>query len=518
MGPEQNDETASRTIQSSVEEQESTRSRSSFTWNKFVRVFGLPCLISVAAIDPGNLEVDLQAGSTLGYTLIWMLILSSVVGWLLQTLAAHATIWSGLHIAELYARAYRNDKVMYYSVFAVAELSVIAFDIAEVVGTAFALQLLFGFSLWLGMLLSALDTLLVLYLQRTGFSKVEIFIEGLLVILSICLFYEFALSRPSFSAILQGSVVPSLGHDPKEGAILAVGLLGSVIMSHNLYLHSWLVKQRMQRNDESSADLGGEVGTDRLAAECNYASIEAGVIFIVTFLINACVLSVSASLPSDLVPNDIGLKDAGALLRRLLGTDLASKAWAIALLSSGHAATVTGTMSSQAICEGFLDIEEGRSPSAVIFGTRAIALVPALLAALAAGDAGSDRLIVLSQVILSLALPFAVIPMFRVFTHLKETTGTHPSDRKLIWAGLFAFGLLVIANLYVLVQMYQELNSDGGGIAAKVVAVISVASLVLMWKLLTGPMELSSLSDVEGGSTKMEESQRLLGDAKPRYE
>lgn len=164
-----------------------------WSWSRLVALAGLPCLISVAAIDPGNLEVDLQAGNLLGYRLIFGLLFASIAGWLLQTLAAHVTILTGAHLAELCAHAYRHFPVLKASLFVVAEVSIIAFDVAEVVGTAFALQLLFGWPLWLGMLTSAFDTMLVLYLQKRGMSKLEMIIEGMLFLLAACLLFEVRL-------------------------------------------------------------------------------------------------------------------------------------------------------------------------------------------------------------------------------------------------------------------------------------------------------------------------------------
>lgn len=462
----------------------------------------------MAAIDPGNLEVDLQAGVRLRYNLMWALLLSSLLGWVLQTLAAHLTVLTGAHLAELCARAYRHDALLSRAVFLFTELSIVAFDVAEVVGTAFALQLLFHWPLWLGMVMSALDTMLVLYLQRRGLSKVEIVIEGMLLILALSLFYEFSLARPDTGAMLQGALVPSLGDAPREGALLAIGILGSVIMSHNLFLHSWLLKERQLAPETTIA---ATADTD---ASCRYATVESGAIFVATFAINACVVAVAAALPREALAavGDLGLKDAAALLRNVLDSRLASVAWGLALLASGHAATVTGTLASQAVCDGFLGVREGSSSAGMVLMTRTVAIVPALAAALAAGEKGSDRLIVLSQVVLSLALPFAVIPLFKILDLVRHLQPAH--SRWLMHAGYVAFGLLVMANGFAVCEIGRQVWTDSGrGAFALLVAWIFMAT-ALIARLLTAAVDLDEIDLVGDRMCASGEREKLL-DAEP---
>lgn len=468
-------------------------------------------MISVAAIDPGNLEVDLQAGSALGYTLIWVLLLSSMLGWLLQTLAAHLTIYSGYHLAQLYALAYQHDPFLSASIFGMAELSIVAFDVAEVVGTAFALQMLFGCTLWFGMILSALDTILVLFLQRRGLTKVEIFIEGLLFILAVCLFYDFFLSRPAFSEMFKASIVPSLGDKPRQGAVLAIGLLGSVIMAHNIFLHSWLVHQRM--HDDDSNSLYSEPCSEHLSATTRYATIEAAAIFGATFLINTCVLSISASIPHDLMPENLGLRNAGLLLQNVLRSDLASTAWAVALLASGHAATVTGALASQAVCEGFLNIRQDNSSSALVLGTRMIAIFPALIVGLIAGEQGSDGLVVVSQVALSLALPFAVIPMFKLLGYIggrQRRNGGSAPNAVMVYAGYLAFGVLLVGNLYAVYSILHDMSDSSGQLATNGALVVGVLAGCLIYKLIRTPVYIEEYEMVQERALMREQEQLLI--------
>ncbi|CAN8070583.1 unnamed protein product [Agarophyton chilense] len=462
----------------------------------FVSSFGIPCLIAVAAIDPGNLELDLQAGHALRYSLIWVILFSSVLGWILQSLVAHLTICSRKPLAALLAHVYEHDRLLSISLFVVAEVSVIAFDIAEVVGTAIALQLLFQWPLWVGIILSGLDTMLVLFLQRSGLNRVEAVIEFSLLLLAFCLFYEFVLTRPDIFSIVKGSVVPDLGPDPKQGAILGVGVLGSVVMAHNLFLHSWLVNDRNKQSellDEYPSRIPS--GTRYLRQTCRYATLEAGAIFIATYLINTCVVAITASLPEKSLRSisQLGLQDAGAFLESIVGSKFASTAWAVALLCSGHAATVTGALASQAVCEGFLNFQ-GRRTSIVILASRALAILPAMAAALVAGESSANKLVVLSQVILSLALPFAVIPMFKLLIHVDRISHNRVIDKRMLTAGFVSFAFMIAANLYIFYDMVNELNNLFGCLVAFSVCLVGLFSLFLMAKLIITPVSLTQVS------------------------
>lgn len=492
------------------------------SWNAIVATFGLPCIIGVAAIDPGNMEVDLQAGIGLGYNLIWALLLSSILGAILQTLAAHVTICTGFHLAELCKRVYRRDWILSQAVFIITLLAIIAFDVAEVIGTAFAIQMLFGVPLWLGMVLSACDTMLVLYLQRTGLSRIELFVEGLLFILAGCIMYEFVLSKPSFVAIAEGALIPSFGDNPSKGIVLAVSIMGSLIMSHNLFLHSWLEKERRSVANNTTAlstaptTTPSNIFTGRQfifdwRRACRYAGFESCAIYLSTFVVNSSLLVVAATLPRNVVSEigDLGLKQAGALFERVFGQEFASTAWAIALLASGHASTVTGALASQAICEGFFDIPDGQYSSLMIMGTRSIAIVPALFAAFLAGEKGSDKLAVGSQTILSFALPFAAIPLFKVLDVVATVRPAY--GRWLLNAGYFVFSVVMVANAYAIWELGQSIAAASGMVTLSAFLLLVAVVCMVLLKLVFTPVHLSDFAVVPEQDVSTE-SERLLSE------
>lgn len=466
-------------------------------WKTLVTTFGLPCIIGVAAIDPGNFEVDLQAGASTGYTLIWALLIASVLGCILQTLSAQVTICTGLHLAELCQRVYSRHWLLSRAVFSIILFSVIAFDIAEVIGTAFAARILFGIPLWIGMIISVCDTMLVLHLQRNGMTRIEMIIEGLLFILAACLFYEFILSKPSFPDIVKGAVIPSFGPNSGEGVVLAISIMGSVIMAHNLFLHSWLEKERRLEqvaNDQSIANIfTRNARIPALLRACRYAGFESAAIFFSTFLINTCVLVVAAIVPKESITSarDFGLMQAGALFEFVLGQKFAYTAWGIALLASGHAATVTGVLASQAVCEGFLGIGPGRSSSKVVLASRLIAIIPALIVALVAGEEGSDGLTLSTQATLSFALPFAAIPLFKV---LGAIAVEQPAYRRtLLYAGYVVFSVAMVANVYALWSVGRRAFTYGMTVWAAFVLLTATVVVLFICLLLT-PIHLTDIA------------------------
>lgn len=482
-------------------------------WQSLVATIGLPCIIGVAAIDPGNLEVDLQAGADSGYTLIWAVLVSSILGCILQTLAAHVTICTGLHLAELCQRVYKRHWLLSRAVFAIILVSVIAFDVAEVIGTAFATRMLFGIPLWVGMIISVCDTMLVLHLQHSGTTGIEMIIEGLLFILSACLIYVFVLSKPSLTSIAEGAFLPSFGENRGRGVVLAISIMGSVIMSHNLFLHSWLEKERrvaQAGNNESDGGIfGRSASLPELFRACRYAGFESAGIFFSTFLINTCVLVLAATMPRDLLASvgTLGLKEAGALMQYVLGQKFAAAAWAIALLASGHAATVTGVLASQAICEGFLNIRNDQSSSTVILASRLIAIMPALVVALIAGEQGSDGLAVASQAILSFALPFATIPLFKVLAAIASARPVYSCT--MLYAGYVVFSVAMMANVYAVWEMGRFIFSFGIA-AVSGFLVLMVSILTLLASLLWTPVYLSDFATELDIHEEGEESAHLL--------
>jgi NRAMP (natural resistance-associated macrophage protein)-like metal ion transporter len=467
-------------------------------------------------IDPGNLEVDLQAGAALGYRLLSAILFTSIMGYVLQTLAAHAALATGFHLAELCCAEYPPP--VSFVLFFFAMLSVVAFDVAEVIGTAFALQMLFGLPLPVGMVVSACDTMLILYLQRREMKQVEIFVEGLLGLLVICLFANFVASRPALLLMLKGTFVPDFAYKPHQSILLTIGILGSVVMSHNLFLHSGIVKKRRQDhlaaasspvpsspgpragNLSPIAGLGRHLATvNSLRVSCDYARLESAAVLFGSFLINGAVLCVAAAQfyphRAEKAFQNIGLLDASALLHKVLGSNAASYAWGIALLASGHAATVTGTIASQMLCEGFLSIDP--ASSTVSLFTRFMAIIPAVVVALAAGVEGADKLIVACQIIVSFELPFAVIPLLKFMSHPLVTSRIR--NRGLRVAGLVTFIIALLGNAWIIYDCLHLLEirswptSVAQGLAYVLFAILAFIYAAVVIYLVLTPVHLPGL-------------------------
>lgn len=455
--------------------------------------FGPMCLVSVAALDPGNLEVDVQAGARSGYTLMWAIVYASVCGALLQNAAAQLAVITRLDLAELCALEYADAPFVRIALVVVAQLSVIAFDVAEVLGVAFALYILCNCPLWLGCVASAADTLLILHLQSRGRASLEIAIEALLAVLAAAILYELVASRPDVGAIARATALPSLGSKPREAALLAVGLLGSLVMAHNLFLHSWVVKQRARSRDAHTLPARIPPDNSALDAECRETAVDTALVFTGACIVNGAVLAVSAALfyprRAERAFQSIGLVEASALLRAVLGSRIASVAWAVALLCSGHAATVTGTLASQAVLEGFLRPGDTDGSRLFSLATRAVAIVPAVAAALVAGAKGADKLIVASQIVLSFALPFAAVPAIRFLR------ATRASARWLILASFVAFAFVAVANVTATAATALDVFEAHrlGAAANALLAALAAAYLYVLAVLCMRPLRLPAI-------------------------
>ncbi|GAB0489744.1 hypothetical protein MMPV_000969 [Pyropia vietnamensis] len=523
-----------------------------FSWARFAKFVGPGFLVSVAFIDPGNIECDLQAGARYGYALLWVLLSTTAAGFVMQTVAAHVGIVAGRHLAALAGEEY--PPALRTVLFVAAQASILAFDVAEVVGTAVALRILTGLPLVGGMVVSAVDTAAILYLQRYGLRAVEWVMEGLLALILVCVVGDAAAAGPDWAAAAWGAFVPTLpaadgvvgGVGGVRGsAFLAVSLLGAVVMPHNAFLHSGLVlghreealadvaaeilagQERMERGGvggegtgknscpvgladqgnthgdawhayapipDGDADRCGDANATAAAAAaarvaaipavCTLATLENGLALTGSFIANGAVLSVAASqfFPHRAVPAyaDVGLADASALLSSLLPTAprTAAAAWGIALLLSGHCATVTGTMASAYVCEGFLpglavtagcgngdggDGDSGGSGApgdrfwrGVNLATRAAAILPALGVAVVAGERGADALIVGSQVVISFALPFAIVPLLRIAAEVLPGGG----GSRWLRTGWATAAIAVAGNVWLVVDSLSSLVSE----------------------------------------------------------
>ncbi|MBM6577348.1 Nramp family divalent metal transporter [Microvirga sp. SRT01] len=366
-------------------------------FRRFLAFAGPGYLVAVGYMDPGNWATDIAGGSAFGYTLLSVILLSNLMAIVLQALSARLGVASGMDLAQACRANY--SKPVSIALWVLCEIAIIACDLAEVLGTAIALKLLFGLPLTWGVLVTAVDVFLILALQRFGFRRLEAFVIALLCIIAGCFVFELFLARPDPGAIMRGLVpTPAILTNPAM-LYIAIGILGATVMPHNLYLHSSIVQTRA---------FGTGSADKREAAKM--ATIDSTVALGLAFFINAAILILAAATFHTAGRTDVAeIDEAYRLLAPSLGMGAASIVFAVALLASGQNSTVTGTLAGQIVMEGFLHL---RLPTwARRLVTRALAIVPAVLVVGASGDAGATQLLVLSQVILSLQLPFAVVPL-----------------------------------------------------------------------------------------------------------
>jgi manganese transport protein len=406
-------------------------------WRKMLAFAGPGLMVSVGYMDPGNWATDLAGGAQFGYLLLSVIMISNFMAILLQHLSLKLGIVTGRDLAQ--ACRDHFSRPVGLILWVLCEIAIAACDLAEVIGSAIALNLLFGIPLVAGVLLTAADVLVVLFLQNRGFRYVESLVAGLIFIIAGCFAYELLVSQPPFAAILGGLVpMPQVVVNP--GALyIAIGILGATVMPHNLYLHSSIVQTRnFERNNAGK----------KMAIK--FATIDSTVALLFAFFINAAILIMSAAAfygTANAGVADIG--DAYKLLTPVLGATFASTLFAIALLASGQNSTLTGTLAGQIVMEGFLNIR--MRPWLRRLVTRAIAIVPAVIVAALYGEHGAGALLVLSQVILSLQLSFAVIPLV-LFTSDKLKMGKFVNPRWLTMLAWAVTGVIVVLNGYLLLQ------------------------------------------------------------------
>ncbi|WP_027213689.1 Nramp family divalent metal transporter [Burkholderia sp. WSM2232] len=365
-------------------------------WFSFV---GAGALIAVGYIDPGNWATALGAGAGYGYQLLGMVVLSSLMAMLLQWLSSRLGVVTGRDLAQVCRERSGPRRTIF--LWLTSEVAIIACDVAEVVGSAVALQLLLGVSLTVGVLMSAVCTFALLALQQQGGRKLEAVIASLIGFVGLCFVIELALARPDWHAALAGTA-PSPALLRNAGMLwLAAGIVGATVMPHNLYLHSSLVKHHAPESSDA-----------QIRAALHVVNIDTIGSLLFAFVINAALLIVAAAVFHSSGHRDVtDLADAHRLIAPLLGTHWAGILFAAALLACGLSATVTGTLAGQAVMEGFLQLRLPRWKRALL--TRALAIGPALVAVTMFGQQGSNQLLVASQVVLSLQLPLAVVPLIR---------------------------------------------------------------------------------------------------------
>ncbi len=406
-------------------------------WRKLLAFSGPGLLVAVGYMDPGNWATDLEGGAKFGYTLLSVVLISNFMAILLQHLSLKLGIVAGRDLAQACRDHFSRPVTLVMWV--LCEIAIAACDLAEVIGSAIALNLLFGLPIVYGVILTSLDVLVVLLLQRKGFRYIEALVLTLMLIIGGCFAYEIAMSQPAIREIL-GGLVP----DPKivvtpSMLYIAVGILGATVMPHNLYLHSSIVQTRaFERNDEGKT------------MAIRFATIDSTVALLFAFFINAAILIVSAATFHGTEYADVaGISDAYKLLH-IVSAPAAAVLFAVALLASGQNSTLTGTMAGQIVMEGFLDLR--LRPWVRRLLTRLVAIGPAVVVAGVYGETGTERLLVLSQVILSLQLSFAVVPLVW-FTQDRRKMGHFANAA---WLNVLAWtvtAIIIILNVFMLVQM-----------------------------------------------------------------
>ena len=396
---------------------------------------GIGMMVAVGYMDPGNWATDLAAGAKYGYALLFVILASNLMAMVLQHLSVRLGVVSGRDLAQACRDHYSRPVTL--ALWFLCELAIAACDLAEVIGSAIALQLLFGIPLVWGIAITALDVMLLLLLQRRGFRMLEAIVATLVVTIGACFAYEIWAARPDAGGILRGFAPDArILRDPTM-LYVAVGILGATVMPHNLYLHSSIVQTRAYpRTDEGRREA------------VRLATVDSTISLGFAFFINAAILVTAAAAFHGTQHEEVAdIHDAYALLTPVLGASLASTLFAVALLASGQNSTLTGTLAGQIVMEGFLDIR--LPPWARRLVTRLVAIVPAIVVAIAWGEKGVGKLLVLSQVILSLQLPFAVFPLM-AFTTSKAKMGDFAARGWVKWAGWGSAILIASLNAWML--------------------------------------------------------------------
>ena len=387
----------------------------SASWLRKAFAFAGPgYLVAVGYMDPGNWATDLGGGSKFGYTLLSVVLLSSLMATLLQALSAKLGIVTGRDLAQACREQYSRRAT--FVLWILCEIAIAACDLAEVLGSAVALKLLFGLPLLLGVLITAFDVLIVLALQGRGFRLIEAFVITLIATIAVCFAYEIFFAQPLWRAAARGLLPRAEILRNREMLYIAIGILGATVMPHNLYLHSSIVQTRA---------FGQSAAEKREALR--YAIFDSTLALGFAFFVNAAILILAAAaFHSRGIRQVAEIGDAYQLLTPVLGAGLASTLFALALLASGQNSTLTGTLAGQIVMEGFLDLR--LKPWVRRLITRALAIIPAAIVIAIAGESKVTALLILSQVILSFQLPFAVIPLIR-FTNDPKKMGAYSNSR-----------------------------------------------------------------------------------------
>jgi manganese transport protein len=424
-------------------------------WRRLFAFSGPAYLVSVGYMDPGNWATDIEGGSKFNYELLWVLLMSNLMAILLQTLSARLGIVSGRDLAQACRETY--SRPLAFALWVLSEIAIGACDLAEVIGTVVALQLLFGLHPLWGLLLTAFDTFLFLAIQRLGIRKMEAFILVLVATIGVCFLYEIVLAQPDWKAVAGGFLPPLSSSAPwvfssDKALYVAIGILGATVMPHNLYLHSALVQTRRIHGS----------ATGRRQA-CRFNLLDSAIALNAAFLVNAAILILAAATFHQHPElwrglDQIQLQDAQELLHRVLGK-VAPIAFAIALLASGQSSTITGTLAGQVVMEGFVHLRI--RPWVRRLLTRLLAIGPALAAIALVGEKSMMDLLVLSQVVLSLQLPFAVVPLVQL-TSDRRRMGEFVNPVWVQGLGWVTAAVIILLNGYLVSSQIGEWVSAAG--------------------------------------------------------
>lgn len=407
-------------------------------WRRFLAFVGPGYLVAVGYMDPGNWATSLAGGAQFGYALLVVALISNIMAIILQALCARLAIATGRDLAQACRDAF--PKAVSWPLWAFAELAICATDLAEVIGTAIALNLLFGMPMEIGVLVTALDVIVILWLQNMGFRWVEAFIITLLGVIALCFGIQIALADPNWGEVIRGfAPTTEIVRNPQM-LYLALGIIGATVMPHNLYLHSGIVQTRAY---------GSTIPEKRDALK--WATLDSTIALMFALIVNASILVLAAASFHKTGQTEVAeLGRAHELLAPLLGASIAPTLFAIALLCCGLNSTVTATMAGQIVMEGFLDI---KLPSWLRrLATRLVAIVPALLVTWIYGAGETAKLLILSQVVLGLQLPFAIVPLV-MFTASRTKMGELVAPRWLTVTAAVVAAIIIVLNIKLLVDL-----------------------------------------------------------------
>ncbi|KFC63755.1 Divalent metal cation transporter MntH [Bosea sp. LC85] len=406
-------------------------------WRKFLTFLGPGYLVAVGYMDPGNWATALAGGAQFGYTLLVVALISNIMAIILQSLCARLAIATGRDLAQACRDAY--PRWVSWSLWIFAELAICATDLAEVIGTAIGLNLLFGIPLEIGVLITALDVFVVLWLQNKGFRWIEAFIITLLIVIALCFSIQIALADPDWGQVIRGFAPTTDIITNPNMLYLALGIIGATVMPHNLFLHSGIVQTRA---------FGQSLPEKRNALK--YATLDTTVALMFALIINAAILILAAATFHKAGQSAVTeLGRAHELLAPLLGASIAPSLFAIALLCCGFNSTVTATMAGQIVMEGFIDIKLPAWLRRLV--TRLVAIVPAIVVTILYGEGQTGKLLVLSQVVLSFQLPFAVVPLV-MFTASRKKMGELVAPRWLTASAVVIAAVIIVLNVKLLLD------------------------------------------------------------------